>query len=387
MNTTTYLDYGATTPIAEQVLPVILSHLDSTYGNPSSVHIVGQRAQNSLDESRQIIADILGAKPTEIIFTSSGSESDNLALRGGAIARKNAANVNRILISPIEHPAVNATALQLKEQDDFMVETLPVDITGRVLIDKLDEKLGDDVALVSIMAANNEIGTLNPIDEIASLCSKHEIPLHTDAVQYGAHFPMDVNQLPVDFISLGAHKFYGPKGVGILYVREGTPLVPILTGGSQEFGFRAATENVPLIAGMAEAFKLVQEEGPQRVAKLIPLRNQIIQTILDGIPESQLTGGDLDDRLPNHASFVFKGVDGNLLLQVLDSEGFACSSGSACKTGDPKPSSVLTHLGYSSAWALGSLRITLGKDTTTAEVERFLDILPDCVNRVREVVQ
>lgn len=387
MNKITYLDYGATTPIAEQVLPVILTHLKSTYGNPSSVHLIGQQAQYALDESRQIIADLIGAKPPEIIFTSSGSESDNLALRGGAIARKIAANANKILISPVEHPAVSATALQLMEQDDFIVENLPVDKSGRIRINEFKEYLKADVALVSIMAANNEIGTLNPIHEIGLLCREHGIPFHTDAVQYGAHFPLDVNKLSVDFISLGAHKFYGPKGVGVLYVREGTALVPIQTGGSQEFGFRAATENVPLIAGMAKAFQLVHEEGPQRASKLIPLRDQIIQTILDGIPESQLTGGDLNERLPNHASFVFKGVDGNLLIQVLDSEGFACSSGSACKTGDPKPSTVLTHLGYTSEWALGSLRITLGKDTTSTDVEHFLEILPDCVKRVREAAQ
>ena len=384
MNTLTYLDYGATTPIDDRVLSVMLPHLQNTYGNPSSVHLAGQQAQHTLDESRRIMAELLGALPTEIIFTSCGSESDNLALRGGAIARRKACGANRILISPVEHPAISKAAAQLMDQNDFLVEILPVDSWGRVLLHELDEVLGEDVALVSIMAANNEIGSLNPIKEIGLLCRKYRVPFHTDAVQYGAHFPMNLTELPVDMLSLGAHKFYGPKGVGALYVRQGTPLLPVQTGGSQEFGLRAATENVPLIAGMAKAFQLVQEEASRRETKLVALRDKIIREILDTIPDSQLTGADPDQRLPNHASFVFLGVDGNLLIQVLDSEGFACSSGSACKTGDPKPSSVLTHLGYRPEWALGSLRVTLGKDTTQNEVEHFLQILPECVNRVRE---
>lgn len=385
MNKLTYLDYGATTPIDKKVLSVMLPHLESTYGNPSSVHSWGQQAQKILDESRRIMADLIGAQPSEIIFTSCGSESDNLALRGGALARKKSAGSTRILISPVEHPAVSITASQLANEYGFAVETLSVDKRGRLLVDELETRLGDDVALVSVMAANNEIGTLNPIEEIGDLCRRYKIPFHTDAVQYGAHFCLDVGTLPVDMLSLGAHKFYGPKGVGILYLRSGTPLLPVQTGGSQEFGLRAATENVPMIAGMAKAFQLVQEEVLKRREHLIPLRDRIIQEVLKNIPNSQLTGGDLKTRLPNHASFVFRGVDGNLLIQVLDSEGFACSSGSACKTGDPKPSSVLTHLGYSPEWALGSLRITLGKDTTQDEIERFLQILPDCVRRVREV--
>lgn len=386
MNKRTYLDYGATTPIDKKVLSAMLPHLESTFGNPSSVHSWGQQAQNKLDESRQIMAELMGAHPSEIIFTSSGSESDNLALRGGAIARRERAGTSKILISPIEHPAVSNTAKQLAEQHGFVVEKLAVDRTGRVLLEDLETMLGDDVSLVSVMAANNEIGTLNPIQEIGELCRKYQIPFHTDAVQYGAHYHLDVAKIPVDMLSLGAHKFYGPKGVGALYIRRGTPLLPVQTGGSQEFGLRAATENVPLIMGMVKALELVQAEEAQRAEQLILLRDEIIQTVLNEIPDSQLTGGELNSRLPNHASFVFKGVDGNLLIQVLDSEGFACSSGSACKTGDPKPSSVLTHLGYTPEWSLGSLRVTLGKDTIRNDIERFLDILPDSVQRVREAI-
>jgi cysteine desulfurase len=380
-----YLDYGATTPIDHRVLAAIFPHLESTFGNPSSLHFFGQRAEKVLDDARRNIAELLGVQPTEIIFTSSGSESDNLALRGGAIARRQESGCQKILISPIEHPAVSNTARQLAEQDDFLVELIPVDKTGQIQLDEFESLLGTDVALVSVMAANNEIGTLNPIREIGTLCREHQIPFHSDAVQYGAHHPMDLSKLPIDMVSLGAHKFYGPKGVGILYVRSGTPLLPVQTGGSQEFGLRAATENVPLIAGMAKAFQLVQEEASQRAKHVIPLQEKVIQTILNTIPDSKLTGAAAESRLPNHASFVFLDLDGNLLIQALDSEGFACSSGSACKTGDPKPSSVLTHLGYPPEWALGSLRITLGKDTTQNEVDQFLQVLPGCIERVREV--
>lgn len=384
MNTHTYLDYGATTPIDERVLTVMLPHLKDTFGNPSSVHFWGQQAERVLAQSRRSMAQHLGAEPDELIFTSCGSESDNLALRGAAFARRKAADCNRILISPIEHPAVSNTAKQLQELSGFEVDILPVDNTGQVQVEKLESLLRADVALVSVMAANNEIGTLNPIQEIGTLCQEHQIPFHTDAVQYGAHYEMDVTKLPVDMISLGAHKFYGPKGIGALYVRRGTPLLPAQTGGSQEFGKRAATENIPLIAGMAKAFQLIQEETSQRREHLLSLRDEIIQTVLNTVPDSKLTGAQGNARLPNHASFVFLGLDGNLLIQVLDTEGYACSSGSACKTGNPEPSSVLTQLGYSPEWALGSLRITLGKDTTRKEIDQFLGILPDCVARVRE---
>lgn len=384
MKTHIYLDYGATTPIDQQVLSVMVPFLKEVFGNPSSLHNFGQQAERVLEESRRTMAELLGAQPSEIIFTSCGSESDNLALRGGAIARREVGGFNRILISPIEHPAVSITAKHLADQEGFTVDFLPVDRSGRILLKEMKSRLGSDVALVSVMAANNEIGTLNPIGEIGAICREQDIPFHTDAVQYAAHYPIDVSHMPLDMISLGAHKFYGPKGVGALYVRSGTPLIPIQTGGSQEFGLRAATENVPLIAGMARAFQLVKEEGGQRNQHLIPLRDQIIQEVLKTIPASQLTGADPDNRLPNHASFVFEKLDGNLLIQALDSEGYACSSGSACKTGDPTPSAVLGHLGYPPEWAFGSLRVTLGKDTTIADVEGFLQILPMCVERVRE---
>jgi len=380
-----YLDYAATTPVDERVINAMLPYFNENFGNPSSVHGFGQISDNALDKSRRSIAANLGAAPSEIIFTSCGSESDNLAIRGTAFSRRKKFGFNHILISAIEHPAVQATADQLSSLHGFEVSYLPMDQFGHVDQETFENHLREDTALVSIMAANNEIGTINHLQDFAEICRNRGIPIHTDAVQYGAHHEIDVDTLGVDLISLGAHKFYGPKGVGVLYVRSGTELLPTQTGGSQEFGFRAATENIPLIVGMAEAFRLVQEEGPSRREHLVPLRNKIIDFVLDEIPASQLTGGSPQHRLPNHASFVFDDLDGNLLVQVLDSEGFACSSGSACKTGDPKPSSVLKSLGYEPNWALGSLRVTLGKDTTWKEVAQFLEILPDCIRRVREI--
>jgi cysteine desulfurase len=379
-----YLDYAATTPVDDRVINAMLPFFQEKFGNPSSLHAFGQVSESALDESRRSIAANLGASPAEIIFTSCGSESDNLAIRGSAFARRKDQGFNHILISPIEHPAVQATVEQLANLHGFEIGYLATDQTGRVDVSQLEDQIREDTALVSVMAANNEIGTINPIQHIAALCRKKGIPFHSDAVQYGAHHQIDVNQLGVDLLSLGGHKFYGPKGVGVLYVRSGAQLLPTQTGGSQEFGLRAATENIPLIVGMAEAFRLVQLEGQKRREQAIALRDRIIHFVLEDIPDSQLTGGSGPERLPNHASFVFKDLDGNLLIQVLDSEGFACSSGSACKTGDPKPSSVLTHLGFPPHWSLGSLRVTLGKDTTPENVDQFLERLPDIIRRVRE---
>jgi cysteine desulfurase len=234
------------------------------------------------------------------------------------------------------------------------------------------------------MYANNEIGTINPIREIAEVCHKNGVLFHTDAVQAAAYLPVDVKFLGVDMLSLGAHKFYGPKGVGALYIRKGTPLVPSQTGGGQEFGLRAGTQNVPYIVGFAEAFRLTNEEREERIAHVQPLRDRIVGTVLEEIPNVCLTGHPTD-RLPNHCSFAFEGVDGNLLLTLLDAAGFACSSGSACKTGNPEPSDVLTSLDMPREWALGSLRVTLGTGTGPADVDAFLKSLPPLVEQARRL--
>jgi len=252
--------------------------------------------------------------------------------------------------------------------------------------ESLSKAVCNNTALASVMYANNEIGTINPIPELAEIAKANNIIFHTDAVQAAAYLDVNVEKLGVDLMSLGGHKFYGPKGVGALYVRKGTQLIPHLTGGGQEFGLRAGTHNVPYIVGFAEALRLAKEERESRVQQVKPLRDQIIGRVLEEIPDSKLTGHP-ENRLPNHASFVFKDVDGNLLLQMLDSNGFACSSGSACKTGNPEPSEVITALGHSRDWALGSLRITLGSASTPQHIDDFLKALPGLVEKARSLNQ
>jgi cysteine desulfurase len=380
-NTRTYLDYAATTPVDERVLSVMLPYFRDVYGNPSSVHLLGQQAEEAVETARREVARLLNARAEEIIFTACGTESDNLALRGAAWKQANK-GCKHILISPVEHHAVLHTAQQLAEMHGFEVEELPVDEYGRVDPADVEASIRSDTALVSVIYANNEIGTINPIAEIGQVCRKHGIPFHTDAVQAGAHLKMDVEADQVDLLALGAHKFYGPKGVGALYARRGTPLFAAMTGGKQEHSLRAGTQNVPYIVGLAEAFRLAQESIQNRARRITPLRDHIIGTVLEEIPRSRLTGHP-SERLPNHASFVFEGVDGNTLLQMLDAAGYACSSGSACKTGSPKPSEVLVAVGLSPSWALGSLRVTLGQDTAVEEVESFLRVLPEMIQRMR----
>jgi cysteine desulfurase len=384
LNTRTYLDYAATTPVDERVLSVMLPFFRETFGNPSSVHYFGQQAESALEDARQMVAGWLKARPEEISFTACGTESDNIALRGVAWAQ--ARNDRRhILISPVEHHAVLHTAHQLADLHGFEVEELAVDEFGRVDARDVALSIRPDTALVSVIYANNEIGTINPIAEIGAVCRERGVPFHSDAVQAAAHLPMDIQADNIDLLAIGAHKFYGPKGVGALYVRRGTPIIETLTGGKQENNLRAGTQNIPYIVGLAEAFRLAQEGQQERARRLAPMRDHIIGSVQEEIPRARLTGHPVQ-RLPNHASFVFEGVDGNLLLQLLDAEGFACSSGSACKTGNPQPSEVLTAIGFSRNWALGSLRVTLGQSTTPEEVDAFLQSLPNLVRKVRSLV-
>jgi cysteine desulfurase len=385
LNSKIYLDYAATTPVDGRVLDMMLPYFSQVFGNPSSVHTYGQQSEAALEEAREIVAKGLNCRPDEVIFTSCGSESDNLALRGAVMAARQKRGANHILISPVEHHAVSHTARQLADLYGFELEFLPVDAYGQVHPDEVARRLRPETAVVSVMQANNEIGTINPIAKIGALCRERGIPFHTDSVQAAAYLPVDVQALQVDLLSIGAHKFYGPKGVGALYVRKGTPLFPSQTGGGQEFGLRAGTQNIPYIVGLAESFRLAQEERSSRLAHLQPMRDRLIGRILEEIPDSRLTGHP-SERLPNHASFVFKGVDGNALLVMLDVAGFACSSGSACKTGNPEPSEVLTALGLDRDWALGSLRVTLGLSTRPEDIEAFLDTLPKFVEQCRQLV-
>ncbi len=377
----TYFDYAATTPVDERVLSAMLPYFRDVFGNPSSVHMYGQRAESALEEARQMVANLLHARAEEIVFTACGTESDNLALRGVAWAQ-HAKGRNHILISPVEHHAVLHTARQLAALHGFDVDELPVDEYGRVDPADVAASIRPETALVSIIYANNEIGTINPIAEIGAICREHGVPFHTDAVQAAAHLPMDVIRDKVDLLAIGAHKFYGPKGVGALFVRRGTPIVETMSGGKQENSLRAGTQNIPYIIGLSEAFRLAQEGAAERAARMAEMRDHLIGTVLEEIPRTRLTGHPVE-RLPNHASFVFEGVDGNTLLQMLDTAGFACSSGSACKTGNPQPSEVLTAVGLSRSWALGSLRVTFGQETTAQQVDALTRVLPELVHCAR----
>jgi cysteine desulfurase len=381
-----YLDYAATTPMDARVLDAMLPYFRESYGNPSSIHRYGQKAESAVEAAREKVAAILHCRPDEIIFTSCGSEADNLALRGAAMARRNAFDETWILTAKTEHDAVKKTAQQLEKEYGFLLEWLDVDEHGAVTAESLSKAVCNQTVLASVMYANNEIGTINPIRDLAEISRENNILFHTDAVQAAAYLDVNVETLGVDLLSLGGHKYYGPKGVGALYVRKGTKLIPHMTGGGQENGLRAGTHNVPYIVGFAEALHLAAEEREARTSHVKPLRDQVIGRVLEEISDSKLTGHP-ENRLPNHASFVFKDVDGNFLLQLLDSAGFACSSGSACKTGNPEPSDVITSLGHSRDWALGSLRVTLGVDSTPQHVDAFLKVLPELVEKARALNQ
>ncbi len=386
LNLMIYLDYAATTPVDPRVLARMQPYFADQFGNPSSVHRYGQSAEGALMTARETVAKDLNCLPDEIIFTSCGSESDNLALRGAAMASRTETGRDRILASRAEHPAVSKTVEQLEKDYGFRVGWLEVDDRGSVAPGSVQKEIDGRTVVVSVMYANNEIGTINPIREIAELCRNQQVLFHTDAVQAAAYLPVDVQALGVDLMSLGGHKFYGPKGVGALYVRKNTKLTPYLTGGGQEFGIRSGTQNIPYIVGFAEALRLAQAERAQRTVHVQDLRDHIIGFVLETIPDSRLTG-HMHNRLPNHASFVFKDVDGNLLLALLDTAGFACSSGSACKTGNPEPSEVMFELGLDRAWGLGSLRVTLGVHTTAEQVDLFLAALPPLVEKARKLIQ
>ncbi len=377
-----YLDHAASTPVAPEVVDVMLPHFADDYGNPSSVHRWGQRAEVSVDRARREMAAVLNCAPDEIIFTSCGSESDNLALRGVLLAARTSGQGEHFITSSIEHDAILHTAKQLCDVYGFELSLLPVDEFGCVAPDVVQAAMRPDTVLVSVMYANNEIGTIEPISEIAAVAHAGGALFHTDAVQAASQLPVDVRALDIDLLSLGAHKFYGPKGVGALYVRSGIALEPVQTGGAHERGRRAGTSNVPLITGMATALQLTAERREDDVTWFSTLRDRLIGGILSTVPDSRLTGHPTA-RLPNNASFVFRGVDGNELLMRLDMEGIAASSGSACKTGDPSPSGVLLALGLEAEWALGSLRLTVGRSTTDEQIDHVLDVLPSLVNSLR----
>ena len=379
-----YLDYAATTPVDERVVQAMLPVFNQTFGNPSSVHFFGQKAEALVTDSRRKIATLMNGRTDEIYFTSGGTESNNLAIRGTMLAQRDKKRCCHFLISEVEHHAVLHTARQLADQFGFELELIPVDEYGRVSPDDVRNMIKPETVLVSVIYANNEIGTINPIKEIAAVCREKNVLFHSDAVQAAAHLPIDLQSDGVDLLTFGAHKFYGPKGVGGLFIRRGTPIVAVNTGGGQENDLRAGTENVPYITGMAEAYDITRKELAVHSERLSKMRDSLITSVLSQNNKVRLTGHP-QMRLPNHASFAFEGVDGNHLLTLLDAAGFACSSGSACKAGSPKPSEVLVAMGLSKNWNKGSLRVTLGRQTTLDQVELFCDQLPAIVEKVRSI--
>jgi cysteine desulfurase len=378
-----YLDYAATTPLDENVLNAMLPYFNNKFGNPSSIHYFGQSAEGDVEKARTSILQHFNASDYELIFTSGGTESDNLALRGTAFHERKIRGAKRILYSAVEHHAVSTTAAQLETEFGFMAEKLPVNDFGAVEEQILEEKLAKDVAIVSIIYANNELGTINNVAKLAEMCSQKGIPFHTDAVQAVAHLDINLGTMPIGLMSFGAHKFYGPKGVGGLLVKNGLNIQPQITGGKQEDGFRAGTHNVPLIMGMAEALRIVNTKRSVENQRLTQLRDQLITGILTSIQDSYLTGHPTN-RLPNHASFVLEGIESNELIMAMDMEGFAVSAGSACKVGNPQPSEVLMAIGFTEKLAKSGLRITMGRDTTKEHINALLNRLPILVERLRK---
>ena len=374
---TIYMDHAATTPVAPAVVESMLPYFSQRFGNPSSIYRLGRESFAALDAAHETVAAILGCRPTEVIFTGGGSEADNLAIKGLAYASHRRGN--HIVTSAIEHHAVLHTCQQL-EREDYRVTYLPVDAAGRVNPADVAAALTDETALVTIMYANNEIGTVQPIAEIGRICRDRRVPFHTDAVQAGGQLNLNVRDLQVDMLSLSAHKFYGPKGVGLLYARQGMRLQPQIQGGSQERNRRAGTENVAGIVGAATALRLAYEQRQIEEPRLVRLRDRLIEGMLR-IPGTSLTGHP-SERLPNSASFALAGVEGESLLLNLDLVGVAASSGSACTTGSVEPSHVLTALGLPPSLARGHLRLTLGHSTTDEDVDFVLAQVPRIAERL-----
>jgi cysteine desulfurase len=379
-----YLDHADSNAVDPRVVEAMLPFWTERYGNASSIYRLGQDAQHSLEEARQTVADILNCTPREVIFTSCGTESDNLALRGVALDRRQRSQKNHIITTAIEHHAIGHTVQQLEEHFGFDVTYVPVDHYGMVDPVDVENAIRPDTAIISVMYANNEVGTIEPIAEIGQIARAHKIPFHTDAVQAGGTLSLDVKSLNVDLLSLSAHKFYGPKGVGVLYARRGVPFLPMQTGGAHEHKRRAGTENVAYIVGLATALRLAYKEVEQANAQIARLRDKLIDGVLERISDSQLSGHPTQ-RLPNNASFLFSYVEGESILLHLDQVGVAASSGSACTSGSLEPSHVLMAMGFPHEVAHGSLRLTLGKENTDEDVDYVLDVLPAIIEKLRRM--
>jgi cysteine desulfurase len=374
-----YLDYAATTPTHPEVVKAMLPYFTEMFGNPSSIYSYGQEAKEAVETARAKVARLIGARSDEIVFTSGGTEADNFALKGVALA--NEARCNHIITSTLEHHAVVESAKFL-EQRGFQITYLPVDKYGLVEPADVKKAITNKTIMVSVMHANNEVGTIEPIAEIGRITRETGVYFHTDAVQTVGHIPVNVNELGVDLMSMSAHKLYGPKGVGALFIRKGTKIVSLLHGGEQERRRRASTENVPGIVGLGKAAELAQQEMDEEARRLALLRDKLIKNLLERIEHTQVNGHPTR-RLPNNVNISVEYVEGESMCLNLDLEGICASTGSACSSSSAEPSHVLLALGLPPQQAHGSLRFTLGKWTTEDDIERVLEVLPRVVEKLR----
>ncbi len=376
-----YLDNAATTRLIPEVLNEMLPYMTDIYGNPSSPHYFGQQSAMAVDRARQQVASAINADPSEIIFMSGGSEADNTAIRG--IAERYSKKGKHIITTAVEHHAVLHTC-QLLEKQGYEVTYLPVDEYGMVTAEQVRDAMRDDTILVTIMFANNEVGTIMPIAEIGKLCRERKVFFHTDAVQAVGHLPIDVQAMNIDMLSMSAHKFHGPKGIGALYVRKGIIVPALIVGGAQERNRRAGTENVPGIVGMGKAIELACSDLEAKANKMMVLRDKLIREIPLRIPEVKLNGHPTS-RLPNNVNYSIKYIEGESILLMLDLNGIAASSGSACTSGSLDPSHVLLAMGLTHEVAHGSVRMTLCDDTTEEDIDYVLEVLPKVAAKLRDM--
>ena len=378
---TVYMDHAATTPTRPEVARAMLPYFSERFGNPSSLYALAREAKEAVEEARGRVAAAIGAAPEEVFFTSGGTEADNWAIKG--VAAANRKKGDHIVTSSIEHHAVLHPCRALEKQG-YRVTYLPVDEFGRVEPASVEEAITDKTILVSVMAANNEIGTVQPVAAISRIARDHGVPFHTDAVQAIGAFPVDVNSMGADLLAISAHKFGGPKGTGALYIRRKTRIGTFMDGGAQERGRRAGTENVPGIVGMGRAIELAVGEMPQNAPRLAAMRDRLIRGILDAVPDTRLNGHPTE-RLANNVNVAFRYVEGESILLMLDALGIAASTGSACTSASLEPSHVLTACGLPPEHAHGSLRLTLGHRNTEEDVDYVLEVLPGIIGRLREI--
>ena len=376
-----YLDYAATSPVLPEVLDAMLPFFMSCFGNPSGIHENGRETRKAVEQARREVAETLGAESREIVFTSGGSESDNLAIEGTAFALREKGN--HIITSQIEHHAVLNTCRWLEKQG-FRVTYLPVDASGLVEPDSVRDAIGNDTVLVSIMTANNEIGTVEPVSEIGEICREKGVLFHTDAVQAIGMMNIHAAEINADLISLSAHKFHGPKGTGALYIRKGTKLESLIHGGAQERGLRAGTENVPGIVGMGKAITVAAKEREENQQRIRELRDQMIRIVLERIPGSQLNGHP-EKRLANNCHFSFAGIESEALLLRLDLAGISVSGGSACTSGSMEPSHVLQAIGLKNEMLKSGIRMTMGRETTREEIEKTAEKMSEIIADLRQM--